>query len=362
MLRIAHVYEPTSGGVPVYVATLSDRLNARGGYSSVSFSGAACADHQIELTRSRQCIPAYREQLLQIFDEHDLVHFHSFFALRWAFPGLRSELADRPFVFQPHALPTASLPSVPVKALVGRLLLAGLPTGIPTACLGTHEEFEVDCLPHLDPFMVGVGIDTDHYVPASPTERHLARESFGLKDEEYVVGFLGRNDRQKGIDLFERLIQESPDIRYLVAGPGLDRLVRFSNVTYVGVVSDSRELLSAVDSVVQTSRWEGASLVALEAQAMGLPVVAFDTPGGSDALGQQSKSLIEPFDIDAMRIALLDTARVQRQGGLADEVSLRQRREEISVERAVDRFDERYRQLIKIGAHGYETQLAYNHV
>ena len=94
---------------------------------------------------------------------------------------------------------------------------------------------------------------------------------------------------------------------------------------------------------------------------MGVPVIAFDTVGGMDALGQ-SDGLIDPFDIGAMKNALMQIPQRKLEGILTDEIALRKRRNEISADRAVERFDALYQQTLKTEDEAYESQPSHNYV
>jgi len=97
------------------------------------------------------------------------------------------------------------------------------------------------------------------------------------------VAFIGRHDRQKGLDLLLDTIDRFslPNIEFHVVGEGvLDRTSGRSdnhpNLTFHGWLDRSAigELLSQLDAVVMPSRWEAFGLVAIEAMRAGVPVIA----------------------------------------------------------------------------------------
>lgn len=65
-----------------------------------------------------------------------------------------------------------------------------------------------------------------------------------------------------------------------------------------------------------TSRIEAFPSVILEAQAHGLPVVAFGINGPKDAITNFSGSIIEPFDVDAFANAILRYYNLWKDGKL----------------------------------------------
>jgi glycosyltransferase involved in cell wall biosynthesis len=106
----------------------------------------------------------------------------------------------------------------------------------------------------------------------------------------------GRLNRFKGVGLAIRALASAPDWRLVIAGAGDDagrlsalarRLGVEDRVRFAGHVSREElwHLYSEASAVVLPSLKEGASLVCVEALALGVPVIALDQ-GGPRALAQ----------------------------------------------------------------------------
>ena len=121
-------------------------------------------------------------------------------------------------------------------------------------------------------------------------ERRQLREQLGLIGP--VVTVVGGLVASKAVDRFIRaaahVAEERPDAVFLVVGDGplrgdLERLAASlglsDRVTFAGHRRDARALIAQSAVVVSTSRSEGLSLVALEALAAGVPLVATDVGG-----------------------------------------------------------------------------------
>jgi teichuronic acid biosynthesis glycosyltransferase TuaC len=65
-----------------------------------------------------------------------------------------------------------------------------------------------------------------------------------------------------------------------------------------------RDLLDETDILLVPSRWESFGVVAVEALAMGVPVIASNTGGLSDIVGDEFGWLVEPGDEESLRIAM----------------------------------------------------------
>ena len=115
------------------------------------------------------------------------------------------------------------------------------------------------------------------------------RNELGI-DNNLVIGHIGRFMPQKNhkflIDIFEEIVKKDNKAILLLIGVGelqkeIEAMVEqkglIENVRFMGVRTDIRELLWAMDLFLFPSLYEGLSVVAIEAQAAGVPVLAADT-------------------------------------------------------------------------------------
>ncbi len=128
----------------------------------------------------------------------------------------------------------------------------------------------------------GVNVEKFSY---SPKVRSEKRRELGLEDN-FVIGHVGRFSPEKNhtflIDMFEQLIKKDPSAKLVLVGGGpLENKIRSlvvskqlqCNVLFLGTRKDVPELLQAFDVFVLPSFHEGMPVVAIEAQAAGLPCV-----------------------------------------------------------------------------------------
>jgi len=152
--------------------------------------------------------------------------------------------------------------------------------------------------------------------------------------KEFIVLFGGRlSVYHKGIDILIKIIQEvikeNRNIKFHIFGSGEDgqKLVEElsnkypNNVKYLGFISNDQpenEYLNASLYIV-TSRFESFSLATLEAQAHGLPVIAFDIKGPHDIIKKDFQGkLIEPFKIEDFVEAILYYYKLWENGDLSE--------------------------------------------
>lgn len=178
------------------------------------------------------------------------------------------------------------------------------------------------------------GLFRGHFDRPSAAQRREARQRVGLPAEAPVVVVVNRLDEEKQPELMLKVVtllrERLPDVRVIVAGSGpLEGRVREiiarrnleQTVTLLGRVSDVVEIMSAADVLLLTSRYEGCPNVALEAQHIGLPVVATDAGGTSDAVAHGVTGYICGVDDVAGLVVslqrLLQNAELREQFGWA---------------------------------------------
>lgn len=162
------------------------------------------------------------------------------------------------------------------------------------------------------------GVDTAVFRPDRDARR-LWRARFGVSDKERLILFLGRINRDKGVgELMAaggRLLLEHPDVKMAFVGPDEENLTRdmtsmFGNgmgarVICPGLSKAPHKWLNASDILVLPSYREGFGVVALEAAACEVPVVATEIHGLTDAVVDGvTGMLVPPRDTNALHEAL----------------------------------------------------------
>ncbi len=123
-----------------------------------------------------------------------------------------------------------------------------------------------------------------HFHDANITDERTAfRKQLGLSVETAIAGSVCRLVRQKGIAYALQAIQRLPGVHYVIVGDGPLRamledetrtLGLIDRVHFLGWRDDATALLPAFDVLLMPSLWEGFGLIALEAMAAHLPIIA----------------------------------------------------------------------------------------
>jgi glycosyltransferase involved in cell wall biosynthesis len=130
----------------------------------------------------------------------------------------------------------------------------------------------------------------------------------GIGEERRVLLFVGRLERQKGLDwmmaCLPDLLARLPDHELVLAGDGpqRDALLRqavqlgvANRVHFLGWRADVPQLLKRADLLLLPSRYEGMPNVVLEALAAGIPVVGARAQGTEEILGELAESCLVGF-------------------------------------------------------------------
>ncbi len=178
------------------------------------------------------------------------------------------------------------------------------------------------------------GVDTDHFSDTSNSEeRRKLRQELGFYDADYVIGISAVLRPEKNhvqlVDAVATLRNMGIPARVLMIGDGPMRgaVERRSNelkvdaeVRITGFQRDVRPYISVCDVMVLCSLVETFSLAALEAMAMGKPVIHADLGGASEMIVPGRNGFLFPVgDTGALvdKLAILADRSVSRRMGRA---------------------------------------------
>jgi glycosyltransferase involved in cell wall biosynthesis len=168
-------------------------------------------------------------------------------------------------------------------------------------------------VPGLSYDVIAPGIDVGRFVPG---DRRAARDRLGLPQSATLVGTVGRLVALKRQDLMIRALpQLDAGTHVVLAGSGPERaaleglaaqLGLLHRVHFLGQRSDLPDVLAALDVFCLPSAMEGLPRALLEAQAVGLRVVASDVGDIARALYHPTGRLVPANDLAALVQGLQD--------------------------------------------------------
>jgi len=280
----------------------------------------------------------------------DLVHLHSgratwlggIAAWRVGLPALTTRRMDRPV-----------RRSLRTRFLYGRALRRAVAISDAVArclCDGGVPDTKIRVVPS--------AIDPDRTHPRRTREG--VRQELGLEPDEPCLLAVASLHRRKGLDVLlaalDRLEKGGPRPRLLIAGAGplrgalqsqASQLGLAERVRFLGRRSDVADLLLACDLFVLPSRQEGLGVAALEAMALGRPVLASRVGGLAESVQHERTGLLVPPDdpealADALARLLADPVLARRLGAAGPG----RIEERYGAEAMVDGYERIYREIL----------------
>lgn len=162
-----------------------------------------------------------------------------------------------------------------------------------------HHELGVGRAEQFDITPLGIDLEPFRY---SPENRKILREEIGAKDDDILVGFIGRLTEIKNVSLLlkvaalyhERRDESFPNLKFVILGDGnlrhdLEReaeaLGVHDVVKFLGNRNDVNLYFAGLDVVALTSLNEGTPLSIIEAMESEKPVISTGVGGVVDLLG-----------------------------------------------------------------------------
>jgi 1,2-diacylglycerol 3-alpha-glucosyltransferase len=248
------------------------------------------AGYRIPLFPTNKC------EILKVL-QIDVIHTHGllFMALRSMFAG-RS--LKKPVVVTFHTMVTDAakyynftpFPDIMVQRLMWiylkRVLQRSEVVIAPTEAIKKELLASAPRMRRIE--VVPTGVDSARFHPGMDGTK--VREKYGLLDKKVIL-HVGRIAREKNLDLvfkgFEMLAKQHSDARLMIvgAGPAKEYYIKMAEelglkrlVTFTGFLPDDQlpEYYAACDVLTLASKFETQGLVAVEAMAMGKPVVGIN--------------------------------------------------------------------------------------
>lgn len=354
-------YLPTVNGVTYTIAAWRERYLQRGGRMDVVYPESTYDPDFGEHPVRSVPFPFYDGYRLGVpsvpasVTDVDLVHAHTPFTLGVA--GFRlARREDLPLIISYHTPTTEYATYLAPESLAGvigeisdryerwflnqaDLVLA--PSDVTAESL-TDVLDDGTILTHSN------GVDITQF---RPVDESAFRSRYDVPDDRPVIGYTGRHGFEKNLGaLLEAAV--GLDVFVLLAGdgPARDRLEQQAaeldlDVSFLGFLERGElpEFYSTLDVFAFPSPVETEGIVALEANACGTPVVGVNQGALAETIHHGTTGYhFEHGDIDGFRSAL--RRAIDENERLSE--ACRDHREEISLERSLDRLETTYESLL----------------
>jgi glycosyltransferase involved in cell wall biosynthesis len=314
--------------------------------------GVPCTCLDVRNERDLRWVARLRRRLRR--DPVDLVHAHSPYVAAFA----RLAVRTLPRRVRPRMVTTEHNPWTTFK-LPTRALNA-LTSPLDDATFAVSEETSESMWPYVRgrTSVLVHGIDVDA-ARAQLGARDEVRRELGVDARTFLVGTVANYHPKKDWPNLLRAARLVADrglpVHFCAVGQGplesdvqaLHRELRLEGVvTLTGYRADAVRLMAGCDCFVLASRWEGLPVAAMEACALGLPIVATAVGGMREAFTDGVDALlVPPQHPDALAHVL---ERVACDGALRDRLAVAsaERAKDFDIGRAVEQIEATYRRLL----------------
>lgn len=324
MIEVIHVYPQLNyGGTEMVMSNLIARLpkdkytvgvlTMSEGQRDKDFKELGCTLYQVPKYSN------YKERLIAFFKDKrpDIVHTHTHAEMGLVMEaakvaGVKVTVAHSHNAHSGLLAPLRWLHSLKVRNIAKYA----------DVLLGCSEEALKWLFPmqYNDGKVIPNGIDINKFAYDAES-RHTLRNEFDISDSAKVYLSVGRLTEQKNplfiIETAKQVIQKDSSAVFIMVGDGpMKGEVKeaigslSSNIILAGLRTDTERFYSAADAFVFPSKWEGLGIVAVEAQAAGLPVFASTKVPGEADLGINIYTAL-PFDASLWADRLLNFKAVE---------------------------------------------------
>lgn len=217
--------------------------------------------------------------------------------------------------------------------------------------------------------VIPTGIDAERFAKG---DRVNGRRRFGIPEDRFVVGHVGRVAEEKNLHFLARAVgrylKQADDAVFLLVGSGdaLDEIKAhfqdegLQDRVYYGGKLKGQDLVDAyhaMDLFAFSSKSETQGMVLAEAMASGIPVIALDASGARDIIDDGINGRLIPENASETDFA----DGISRLRGQAEtdskalQESLKQTAQAFSTTNCLDRLEETYRELLKTESAGRDV-------
>ena len=208
--------------------------------------------------------------------------------------------------------------------------------------------------------MDGVGINLEKFKATSFEEKLALRSKYKYDSSDfiilYIAEFIPRKDHEFFIKNIPELKKQIPNLKVIMPGRGVQlkemkilavNLEVDDIIWFPGYRKDINLLCALSDLYVTTSRQEGLPISVIEAMASGLPVVASNIRGQTDAVAPGRNG--ELYQLDNIADFVEKILEVYKNPGLMAEMRKNNMEDsaKYSVDIAVKKMAEIYRECVK---------------
>ena len=157
----------------------------------------------------------------------------------------------------------------------------------------------------IEPAKIGVfpnGFRSTRFYPVDKAE---ARKRLGICEDDFIVGYVGRYDYEKGIERLEEAVDQVEGVKFICAGKGELKPKSEKCISSKPVPNEElRYFYSSLDAFVLPTLCEGCCNAIVEAMACGCPIISSDLSFNDDLLFPRNSIRINPENVSEIAAAI----------------------------------------------------------
>jgi len=206
------------------------------------------------------------------------------------------------------------------------------------------------------------GVDINYFKPPLHDEYLVARQKYGITEEDIVIGMVAVFRPEKNHDIllkgFKKALQFRENIKLVAVGGGpllesyrmyCENAGLAEKVIFTDATSNVKQYLMTFDiACLVPGSNEGFSNSILEKMAMGLPLIVTDVGGNAEAvLNDYNGIVIPPCDADKLADAIVDlSSHIEKRKEMGT-CSRKRIEQEFSLERMIQNYEDYYADVMK---------------
>ena len=176
-------------------------------------------------------------------------------------------------------------------------------TDIKLSCSNTATEWLFGKKEIPNTTIINNGIDCEKFT-FNATQREEIRKKYNIKDEDKIIGHIGRFSPEKNhefmINIISKIIKKNKNYKLFLVGEGplkneiMNRCKDLNieeNVLFIGNTGETYKYYSAFDIFIMPSIYEGLPIVGIEAQCEGLKCIFSDNIDKQILITENAKML-----------------------------------------------------------------------
>lgn len=310
------------GGIASYLISLAEGLKERGHKVFIASSGGQAQEYlihkgiiciNIPISTKNEISPKILLSFLKLkkeLENYDIDIIHAHTRVTQVLGFFLSKALGLPYISTCHGF---------FKRRFSRRIFPAWGAQVIAISQSVAEHLEFDFKVKREAIVVvNNGIDFEKFTPVDSETKRKIKAEFNLPESAPLIAMIARLSEVKGhaffIQAMPHILKEFPKAAFLIVGEGrlkqgLVRQVKKLNleqsVFFLPMQPETPKVLSIIDCLVSPSLQEGLGLSIIEAQAAGVPVVAFAVGGIVSLIeDRQSGLLVRGQDVSGLALAV----------------------------------------------------------